>query len=113
MGGLEGQQLLLTLPTDLLSTPDKAHHVDMDTIQLIHTTCINDPHTLLGWQVMLLSMDKKTTKGIYVVTAVQNKIKGGLFRLSCLEEQDQWINLMHVDGIRGYPYVPLRKILEL
>ncbi|RYH04792.1 hypothetical protein EON65_46495 [archaeon] len=99
----------------LISTPDKNTRVDADTAQLVRTTSVTDPHTLLGWQVMLLSMDKKTTKGLYVVTAVQirSTIKRGVFRLSCLEEQDQWMKLMHVDGIRGYPYVPLRKILEL
>lgn len=63
---------------------------------------------------MLLSMDKKAVTGLFVVTAVDNQFKGGVFRLSCLQKPDQWTKLMHkMDGTTGYPYVPLRKILDM
>ena len=38
--------------------------------------------------------------------------QGTVFRLSNLEEQDQWLKLKLTEESRGYPFLLLRKVLD-
>lgn len=105
----EGQRLL---------TPDSVKVVKADSIDSFASDRLKlqtkkNPQVIVGWQVIVVNLDQ-TIKGLYVITGVTSTmVNGKLYRISALDEDDQWIKLKMSSTGKGFPFQLFRKVLTI
>jgi hypothetical protein len=106
----EGRKMLTAESLEMI----REKCIDSATADKLKEFAKKDHALLLGWQVLVLD-DQQALKGLFVVTGLRHfSMHGALYRLSNLEEDDQWIKLrLSPQGRVGFSFQPLRRVLAL